>query len=194
MAQAQIHSVRNQRRNHASNADIPHSLHSTALLRFSPYPQQQTPSPTVELSTAFTHAVHGSSPAKPQKRLRTEASNHDQARALGFNQNQPRPLTEVLSDLEGFLQLQRELIMNAPLQPLFGTQWFEVHLCSKISELGRSTADKSAIGGIKNLNQLVRLHRELTGIGFRQMDAEFRMAISVQKAVVDSHGRANRVT
>ncbi|KAL8924188.1 MAG: hypothetical protein Q9208_004152 [Pyrenodesmia sp. 3 TL-2023] len=82
--------------------------------------------------------------------------------------------------------------MNAPLRPCFGPKWFEAHICSKVSELRRSTADKTAIGGIKNLNQLVRLHRELTGIGFRQMDAEFRMAISVQKAVVDSHCSANR--
>lgn len=194
-ARAQLNALQNHSENHAHNANIPQALHSPAHLRFSPYPQPQTSSPTVQVGTSFTTTtVHNSLPPNPQKRPRTETSNHDQTRVLGSNnKNQPRPLSEVLSDLEGFLQLQKELIMNPPLQRHFSAKWFEDHLCSKINELESSPVDESPLGGIKNLNLLVRIHRELTALRIQDIDPLFTMAISLQKASVDSHGLANRV-
>ncbi|KAL8751372.1 MAG: hypothetical protein Q9184_006089 [Pyrenodesmia sp. 2 TL-2023] len=82
--------------------------------------------------------------------------------------------------------------MNPPLQPHFSVKWFEFHLCSKIRELEGAPVDRTPLGGIKNLNLLVRLHRELTALRIRDIDHHFTVAISAQKALVDNHGCAQR--
>lgn len=96
-----------------------------------------------------------------------------------------RPISEILTELEGILELLVDLERNIQLQSLFSPQWFQQQLQNKAGELERSIVDLSMSGGIKNLSRMVLLHHELRLRDFFGLNDQLTGAINLQKSYLD---------
>lgn len=76
--------------------------------------------------------------------------------------------------------------MNMQMQHHFSQAWLLNHVCSKIGEFQRSSVDARQLVWINNLALLVKIHRGLLAMGFRELDNCFIMPINIQKAYLDN--------
>lgn len=89
----------------------------------------------------------------------------------------------IIEEMEGLLQLFKEVEQNAQLQPFLPRKWFENMFFARAREIGGGRiVGKPAMESLEEMTRMVKLHRELEESGFHDLGGYFVYSMQLAKA------------